>query len=145
MILKQKYIKTQNFGIKKREQSLCVWRGPTRKCPINHCHQLHRINHGNFVKLRRTIENTTGFQSDPSGKVINLSKERFTKETFKLLNKNLNFIPTQTNFSKTTLNKELEDFYRRIKLKVHFKNAKNKDQFTEEDIQKTYKQNLSSK
>ena len=28
----------------------------------------------------------------------------------------------------------MEDFYRRIKLKVHFKNAENKDWFTEEDI-----------
>ena len=50
------------------------------------------------------------------------------------MNKNLNFVPTQTNFSKATLNKELEDFYRCIKLKAHFKNAENKDRFTEEDI-----------
>ena len=32
------------------------------------------------------------------------------------------------------LNKELEDFYRRIKLKAHFKNPENKAHFTEEDI-----------
>ena len=122
------------MGIKKREHGLCISWGPTRKCPTNHRHQLHRTNHENFVKLRRTIENTTGLQSDPAGQVINLSKKRFPKETFKLLNKNLNFGLTQTNFSKTTLNKELEDFYRRIKLKVHFKNAENNDRFTEEGI-----------
>ena len=51
-----------------------------------------------------------------------------------MLNKNLNFVPTQTSFSKTRLNKELEDFYRLIKLKAHFKNAENKDRFSEEDI-----------
>ena len=61
----------------------------------------------NFVKLRRTIENKTGFQSEPAGQVINLNKKRFTKEIFKQLNKNINFVPTQTNFSKTMLNKEL--------------------------------------
>ena len=66
--------------------------------------------------------------------VIKLSKKRFTKETFKLLNKNLNLVPTQTNFNKNKLNKELKDFCGRIKLKAHFKNPKNKACFTEEDI-----------
>ena len=65
---------------------------------------------------------------------VPLSKKRFTKETSKLLNKNLNFVPPQTNFNKTTLNKELEDFHRHIKLKAHFKNPENKARFTEEDI-----------
>ena len=55
-------------------------------------------------------------------------------ETLKLLNKNLNFVPTQTNFSKSTLNEEFEDFYRSIKLKSHFKNAENKDRFSEENM-----------
>ena len=55
-------------------------------------------------------------------------------ETFKLLNKNLNFVPTQTNFSKSMLNEEFEDFYRSIKLKGHFKNAENKDRFSEENV-----------
>ena len=62
-------------------------------------------------------------------------------ETFKLLNKNLNFVPTQTNFSKSMLNEEFEDFYRSIKLKGHFKNAENKDRFSEE----TYSENLQTK
>ena len=66
--------------------------------------------------------------------VIKLSKKRFTKETFKLLNKNLNLVPTQTNFNKNKLNKELKDFCGRIKLKAHFKNPKSKARFTEEDI-----------
>ena len=65
---------------------------------------------------------------------VRLSKKRSTKETFKLLNKNLNFVPTQTNFNKTKLNKELEDFYKHIKVKAHLKNPENKSRSTEEDI-----------
>ena len=55
-------------------------------------HQLS--NHENIKKLWRTVENTTRYQSDPIGHVINLSKNTLTKGTFQLLNKNLNFIPT---------------------------------------------------
>ena len=55
----------------------------------------HRTNHENIKKLWRTVENTTRYQSDPMGHVINLSKKTFTKATFQLLNKNLNFIPTR--------------------------------------------------
>ena len=51
-----------------------------------------------------------------------------------MLNKNLNFVPTQTNFNKTKLNKELEDFYKHIKVKAHLKNPENKSRSTEEDI-----------
>ena len=69
------------------------------------------------------------------------SKKKKKKEKMgaknKILNKNLNFVPTQTNFNKTTLNKKLEDFYRRIKLKTYFKNPKNKAHFTAEDIFRT--------
>ena len=86
------------------------------------------------MKLWRATKSTSGLQSDPRGQVINLSKNRFTKETFKLLNKNLNSVTTQTNFNKTTLNKEMEDFYRRIKLKAHFKNSENKARVAEGDI-----------
>ena len=42
-------------------------------------------------------------------------------ETVKLLNKNLNFVPTQTNFSKSTLNEEFEDFYRILNSKAILK------------------------
>ena len=50
------------------------------------------------------------------------------------MNKNLNFVPTQINFNKTTLKKELEDFYRHIKIQAHFKNPENKSCFTKEDL-----------
>ena len=94
----------------KQEHGFCVSWGPTRKYPTNRHHQLDRTNHENFVKLWRAIENTTGLQSDLAGQVINLNKKRFRKETFKLLNKNLNFVPTQTDFGKTTLDKDLKIF-----------------------------------
>ena len=34
-------------------------------------------------------------QLDPAGHVINLSNKSFTKDVYKLLNKNLNFVRTQ--------------------------------------------------
>ena len=62
------------LGSKKREHSLCVSRGPTRKCRTNHRYRLHRTNH-ETVKLRRTTENTTGPRSDP---VENDSQKKFS-------------------------------------------------------------------
>ena len=91
-------------------------------------HKLHRANHGNFIKLGKTLENTIRFQSDPAGQVINLSTKRFCKDTFKLLNENLNFVPTQK-----TINKQLENVFRRIKLRACFKNKKNRNLTFEED------------
>ena len=52
------------------------------------------------------LEDTTiRFQSDPAGQVINLSTKRRCKDTSKLLNKNLNFVPTQKTINKDTKNK----------------------------------------
>ena len=119
---------------------LCLM-GANKKYGNNQGHQLHRTNHENFVKLRRVIENTAGFQWDPARQVINLSKKRFTLENLKLLNKNLNFVRIQTNFNNITLSKELEEFYRRIKLKSHFKILKTRLAL----IKKTYLENLISK
>ena len=52
--------------------------------------------------------NRTRYQSDPIGHAINLSKKAFTKATFQVLNKNLNFIPTPKVYYKHKLNQELE-------------------------------------
>ena len=49
--------------------------------------QLQRANHENIKKRWRTIENTTRYQSEPIGYVINVSKKTFTKAKFQLLNK----------------------------------------------------------
>ena len=61
----------------------------------------------------------------------------FTKDVYKLLNKNLNFVPTQKAFDKKTFDKEINDFYdfyRFIRLKVRFKDAANHHHFTEKGI-----------
>ena len=57
-----------------------------------------------------SVESTTRHQSDPIGHVINLSKKTFTKETFQLLKKNLNFILTPKVYNKHKLSDELESF-----------------------------------
>ena len=58
---------------------------------------------------------------DPHGCVINLSKHPFSKDTCKLLNKNLSFIPNPGIYSKSKPNDELQNSYRLIKLKAYFK------------------------
>ena len=118
---------------KKGVPGLCVSRGPRRKHRTDQRDKLHRTNHDNFIKSRKTIEDTIRFQSDPAGQVINLSTKRFCKDTFKLLNKNLNFVLTQKTINKDTINKQFEDFFRRIKLRAYFKNKKNKNLSSEED------------
>ena len=59
--------------------------------------------------------------------------------TFQLLNKNLNFIPTPKVYNKDKLNKELESFYRLLKLKAYFKDNENTKLTTEQQIFKPQK------
>ena len=118
---------------KKRVPGLCVSREPIRKHRTDQRHKLHRTNHDNFIKLQKTLEDTTRFQYDPAGQVINLSTKRFCKDTFKLLKKNLNFVPTQKNINKDTIKKQFEGFFRQIKLRAYFKNKKNKNLSSEKD------------
>ena len=73
------------------------------------------------MQLQRTIEDTTGLQFDPEGNAINLSTKSFNRDVFKLLNKNLNFVPMQKYFNKTKFFNGINSFYQRIKLKAHFK------------------------
>ena len=40
------------------------------------------------------IEETIRYKYDPEGNVVNITAFSFTKSEYKLLNKNLNFIPT---------------------------------------------------
>lgn len=64
-----------------------------KKGKRNKCDKLHKRNHENINKrLWRTIASKIRFQSDPIWKVPNLSKKAFSKETFQLLNKNLNLV-----------------------------------------------------
>ena len=66
------------------------------------------------------MESPSG-KSDPSGNVVNLLKPTLSFDTCKLLNKNLNFIPTSNRYNKNQLSSDLQNFYRLIKLRFHFK------------------------
>ena len=79
------------------------------------------------------LEDAIKFQSDPAGQVIKLSTKNFCKDTFKLLNKNLNFVPAQKTINKDTIKKQFEHFFRQVKLRAYFKNKKNKNLSSEED------------
>ena len=54
---------------------------------------------------------------------FNLSKHSFFLNTYKLLNKNLNFVPTSKQYSQKQLNIETENVFRLLKLRAHFKDA----------------------
>ena len=73
---------------------------PTRKHGPIHGDQLRWTNYADFIKLRGTVEDSIGLQSNLVAHVINLSKKSFTKDVYKLLNKNLNFVPTKKKMAK---------------------------------------------
>ena len=73
-------------------------------------------------------------QFDPPGYVINLSNFPFSIDTYKLLNKNLNFNPTKSKYNKNQLDQDLQKFYRIIKLKAFFKDTDNNYEKDEHDI-----------
>ena len=99
-----------------------------------------KLEKAEYKETQKTIaSNVTAtkkilFQSYPAGHVISLSNKSFTKDVCKLLNKNLNFVPTEKNFDKKTFDKEINSFYRRIKLKPHFKEAASNQYLTEDNI-----------
>ena len=57
------------------------------------------------------IKNTIRSKSDPSGNAINLPKHSFLLDTFKLLSKNLNFVPTPKKYYKKQLDTDAENFF----------------------------------
>ena len=57
---------------------------------------LHSANQNTIRIQYRSIR----YRSDSSGKVITLSKYSFSKAIYKLLNKNLNFVPAPKNTTK---------------------------------------------
>ena len=70
-------------------------------------------------KYSQTIENALRLKSDPSGNVVNLSKNSFSSDTYKLLNGNVNFVHASKRY--THLSSDLQNFFRPIKLRAHFK------------------------
>ena len=51
---------------------------------------------------------------------MNLSEKGFTKNEYKLLGYNLNFIPTPEKLNKKEIMENVNNFNRRVKLKSHF-------------------------
>ena len=100
------------------------------------CTDVHPRNNENLNKLRRTTEKSIQYQHDPSGNVINLSKFSFSKNVYRLLNKNLNFVPTGEVYNKTQLKYDFNNFFRRIKLKGHFKDNEQANDSNELNIKK---------
>ena len=129
-----------NATSKKRTRSLL--RRPTGKSRINECHNIHRRNHENSGNLRKATEKLIRRQSDPNGNLINLTKHSFTKAEYKLLNKNLNFILTPKVYNKNELDAGLNDFFRCIKFKAHFKETPNNKN---DDESRLFKQNKNKK
>ena len=82
---------------------------------------LYPTNNGDTIGIQRAIKSKIRYKSDPSGKVINLSKHSFSLDTFKLLNKNLNFVPTPKKYNKKKLDTDDENFFHLTKLRAHFK------------------------
>ena len=97
----------------------------TAKSRITECYNIHRRNHENFGNLRKTLEKSIRHQSDPNGKIINLTKHSFTKAEHKLFFKKINFIPTPKVYNKNELDTDLNAFSKRIKLKAYFKETPN--------------------
>ena len=89
----------------------------------NRSNEFHSTKIVNFTKLRRTIKTSLKQRHDQDGRVINLSKHSFSKDTFKLINNNLSFLSTPGIQSKSKLNDELQNFHRLIKLKAYFKDT----------------------
>ena len=63
----------------------------------------------NKVTKWSKLKDTIRFQSDPADQTINLNPKTFCKDNFKLLNKNLNFVPTQKAINKDTISKQFEE------------------------------------
>ena len=81
------------------------------------CNPLCRKSQENKTKPWQTIEGSVRIQSELARKVINLSKKKNCLQNI-LLNENLYLVPIQKAFSKQTLDKQMNEIYRRIELKA---------------------------
>ena len=97
------------------------------------CTYLYSTHNGNTIGIQRAIKSKIGYKSDPSGNAINLSKQSFSLYTFKLLNKSLNFVPTPKKYNKRQLDNDAANFFRLIKLRVHFKDINPKSNIDQEN------------
>ena len=101
---------------KKCADGLHTWRPGNKQHRNNKRTNLYPANNGNAIGIQQAIKSKIRYKSDPSGHVINLSKHSFSLNIFKLLNKNLNFVPTPKNYNKKQLDNDAENFFHLIKL-----------------------------
>ena len=80
------------------------------------CNFIHRKSNVNLFQLRRKIEESIRFKSDPEGNAVNLTAFLSQKVNVKLLNKNLDFTPTLKVYNKNKLDSNLNNLSRLIKL-----------------------------
>ena len=119
---------------KKHADGLHTGRPGHKQHRNNKCTYLYPTNNGNAIGIQRAIKSKIRYKSDPSGHVINLSKHLFSLDTFKLLNKNLNFVPTPKKYNKKQLDNDAENFFRLIKLRAHFKDINPKSNTDQENL-----------
>ena len=62
-------------------------------------------------------------RDDPEGRIHNLSPHKFPRDTYRLLNKGLTYCLSSAHFNTAALKKDLQGFYRRIRLRAHFGNS----------------------
>ena len=108
------------------------------KRPPKEANWKHQRNHENFGNLWKAIEKSVRHQSDPNRNIINITKHSFIKTEYKLLNKNLHFIPTPKVYNKNELDADLNDFFRHIKLKASLEDTSNNKN---DDESRLFKQN----
>ena len=85
------------------------------------------------------LKNQVRCKSDTEGNVVNSTAFPFSKSEYKLLSKNLNFMPTPKVYNKKKLDNDLNNFFKLIKLKAHFKGSTNKDTDDENTMFIVYK------
>ena len=93
----------------------------------------HPTKHPSYRKTRRPLKQFRTLR-DPSGGLVNLSNKLFTHHEFKLLNKGLSFCPTPQQYNCLNFNKDLQPFFRRIKLRAYFGINNTDREPTEEEI-----------
>ena len=77
-------------------------------------------NDRSFRKFAKEFRRTCRFKNDPHGRVINLSRHKFSINVFQLLNKGLSFCPRPIRFNNNMLKNDEKSFFRRIRFRAHF-------------------------
>ena len=89
----------------------------------NKVNDFYRTNNADSIGIQRKIKNMFEYRSDPFGNILSLSKYSFSLNTYKLLNQNLNFVPTPKQYSQKQIDTDTENFSHLLKLHAHIKDV----------------------